>query len=240
MKLSQDLDLNRTEKVYKDKFISAVLTAAGSGSRMEAGFPKLEIILKDKAIIDHTVKKFVDLNIFDELILVTSKDLLSAYSKRFKRMKNLRVVLGGNSREESTFLGLKSLSEESDLVVCHDGARPFVSNATILASLDSALAYGSGIAAVKAKDTIKLAENNKVIENLDRSKVYHIQTPQTFKTPLILRAYEKYFGKIQATDDSSFIQALGEDIYLVDGTYENIKITTREDLYLGKLLMEEK
>ncbi|MDO5028425.1 MAG: 2-C-methyl-D-erythritol 4-phosphate cytidylyltransferase [Bacillota bacterium] len=224
--------------MYKNNFVSAIITAAGSGKRMGASLPKLEIKIKDKALIDYTVEKFFSLQIFDEIILLTSQGLLDTYRERFKKYENLKVVLGGASREESTYLGLKDLSLISDLVVCHDGARPFVAKKTILDSLDSALAYGSGIAAVKAKDTIKLADNNKVIKDLDRSKLYQIQTPQTFKSQLIKNAYDQGFGKIKATDDSSFLENIGKDVYLVEGTYENIKITTKEDLVFGKMLME--
>lgn len=225
--------------MYKDNFISALITAAGTGQRMKAKVPKLEIELLNKPIINYTVEKFVDLKIFDEIILVTNEGLLEEYKDRFLGYKNLKVILGGESREESTYNGLKSLNKNSNIVVCHDGARPFVSEETIISSIESSLKFGSGIAGVKAKDTIKLVEENIVHVTLNRDHLYHIQTPQTFKTSLIKKAYNENFGKIQVTDDSSFLEFIDAKVYIVEGSYDNIKITTKEDLVFAKMLMEE-
>ena len=132
------------------------------------------------------------------------------------------------------------MDAKSDLVVCHDGARPLVDPEIILKSLASASEFGSGIAAVKVKDTIKFAENNIVQMTPNRDKLYQVQTPQTFKTDLILKAYEDFFGKVSPTDDSSYLEFLDEKVHLVAGSYKNIKITTKEDLLFAKMLMEEK
>lgn len=240
MSLLLNLDLNRTEKVYKDKFVSAIITAAGSGSRMEAGIPKLELEINNKPLITYTVEVFTSMEVFDQIILLASQELLETYKTRYKDFKNLQVVLGGTSREETTYLGLKALDPKSDLVVCHDGARPLVDSEIILQSLTSASEFGSGIAAVKVKDTIKFAENNIVQLTPNRNKLYQVQTPQTFKTDLILKAYKEFFGKVSPTDDSSYLEFLDEEVHLVDGSYKNIKITTKEDLLFAKMLMEEK
>lgn len=226
--------------MYKNKFISAIITASGSGTRMGKDIPKLELKLLDKAIIDHTVEKISSLDIFDEIILVTSKNLIEKYTKRFESLKNLKVVLGGDSREESTYNGLKSLSEKTEFVLCHDGARPLVTKDVIIRSVDSALEYGSGIAGVRAKDTIKIVENDIAISTPPRETLYHIQTPQTFSKNLILKAYNKFFGKIVQTDDAGFLEAMGEKVHISLGSYSNIKITTPEDLAIAKAIMEEK
>lgn len=225
--------------MYKDNFVSAIITAAGSGQRMNAGKPKLEIKIKDKPIINYTVDKFVNLEVFDEILIVTSSDLLEEYTNRFENIKNVKVVLGGSSREESTFNGLKSLDERSQIVVCHDGARPNVSEKTILDSIDSAIEFGSGIACVKSKDTIKLVKDHIVEFTPNRDNLYNVQTPQTFKTDLILKAYNSVFGKVKTTDDASFLEEINEKVHIVEGTYENIKITTKEDLLFAKMIMEE-
>lgn len=226
--------------MYKNQFISVIITAAGSGNRMNSNIPKLEIKIHNKPIINYTVEKLANVDIFDEIILVTSKELLEEYKSRFKIFKNLEVVLGGDSREESTFKGLKALSVKSEIVLCHDGARPFVKEETILDSIDSAILNGSGVACVKTKDTIKLVSKNKVELTPNREKLYLVQTPQTFKTTLILKAYNTLFNKVKTTDDSSFIEELGEEVYIIKGSYENIKITTKEDLLFAKMLLEEK
>lgn len=226
--------------MYKNKYISAIITAAGSGLRMGYDIPKLEIEINDKAIINYTVEKLSGLDIFDEIILVTSPELLEVYEKRFSYLSRLKVVEGGKSREESTLKGLNSLDKKSQIVVCHDGARPFVSRDTILKSIDSALVRGSGIAAVKVKDTIKLVDNNIVHITPNRDKLYNVQTPQTFKTDLIKKAYNEFYGKIEAKDDSYFLEIMDGEVYIVDGSYDNIKITTKEDLIFAKMLLEEK
>lgn len=240
MSLLLNLDLNRTEKVYKDKFVSAIITAAGSGSRMETGIPKLELEINNKPLITYTVEKFASMEVFDQIILLTSKELVETYKTRYKDYKNLKVLLGGVSREETTYLGLKALDPKADLVVCHDGARPLVDPEIILDSLASADEFGSGIAAVKVKDTIKFAENNTVLLTPNRDKLYQVQTPQTFKTDLILKAYKNFFGKVSPTDDSSYLEFLDVEVHLVTGSYKNIKITTKEDLLYAQMLMEEK
>lgn len=226
--------------MYKNTFISAIITAAGSGSRMGKDIPKLEIKLSGKPIIDHTVEKIFKLNIFDEIILVTSKNLVEEYSSRFKKMRNLKVVLGGSSREESTYNALKSLSDKSKFVLCHDGARPLVTENVIIKSIETALEYGSGVAGVKVKDTIKIVENGVAISTPPRETLYQIQTPQTFSKGLILEAYNDFFGKINSTDDAGFLEAMGERVHISLGSYSNIKITTTEDLALAKVIMEEK
>lgn len=225
--------------MYKDKFISAIITAAGSGERMNSNIPKLEIKIQEKPIINYTLEKISNLDVFDEIILVTSKELVEEYKDRFKKNNILKIIEGGDSREESTFHGLKSLSENSDIVLCHDGARPFVRKKTLIDSIESAILYGSGIACVKTKDTIKLVNNNKVELTPNREKLYLVQTPQTFETKLIVDAYNKLYNKVKTTDDSSFLEKLGEEVYIVEGSYDNIKITTQEDLVFAKMLLEE-
>lgn len=226
--------------MYKNKFISAIITAAGIGLRMSKEIPKLELELGGKPIIDLTVEKIYNTNVFDEIIVVTNAQLLDKYEKRFQKFDKLRVVLGGDSREESTYLGLKAINPNCEIVVCHDGARPFVGQETIINSIDSAIEFGSGVASVPVKDTIKMAKDGTVFSTLDRKFLYHIQTPQTFKFDVIKKAYDNYFGKISVTDDSGYLEALGEKVHLINGSYDNFKITTPEDLLMGKIILEEK
>lgn len=224
--------------MYKNSFISAIITAAGSGTRMGKDIPKLEIKLLEKPIIDYTIENISKLKIFDEIILVTSENLMDEYSKRFANIKNLKVVLGGESREASTFNGLKSLNKKSEIVLCHDGARPFVTEEIIINSIESAIKWGSGVAGVKVKDTIKIVENGIATSTPPRENLYQIQTPQTFKKELILKAYNQFYEKISATDDAEFLEAMGANVHIIKGSYKNIKITTPEDLIIGKSIME--
>lgn len=225
--------------MYKEHFISGLITAAGSGTRMEAHIPKLELKINNKEIISYTLEKFLSLEVFDEIILVTSKDLLDLYKERYYKYPILKVVLGGPTRQESTNEGLKALLDTSDIVVCHDGARPLVEERTIMDSIDSALERGSGIACVKAKDTIKIVEDRIVVSTPNRDSLFVVQTPQTFRTKLIKSAYEKNINKVKTTDDASFLEEINEPVYIVQGSYNNIKITTKEDLTFMKMVLEE-
>lgn len=225
--------------MYKDKFISALITAAGMGTRMNSEIPKLEIKINDKTIIDYTFDKIYKLGIFDEIIIVTNSLLLDEYKNRFGKFNNVKIVLGGETRELSTYNGIKSLNKDSEILLCHDGARPFISEDILIESIDSAIKFGSGVAGVKVKDTIKVVKDETVVFTPDRKLLYNIQTPQTFKTELINKAYDQFIGKIKATDDASFLEAYGESVKIIPGDYKNIKITTEEDLIFFKLLEEK-
>lgn len=212
-----------------DKYVSAIITAAGMGTRVGADVPKLELELKGIRIIDQTVEIFKAIDWIDQLIIVTSQDLLEAYEDRYSDEKTA-VILGGTTREESTYNGLMSVDKKADYVITHDGARPYVTEDLITRVYKMAEDYGAAIAAVPATDTIKVVKNGRITKTLDRSKLFNIQTPQVFKRGWIIEGYEKYLGKIQVTDDSSFVEALERNVYVAEGSYDNIKITTKEDL----------
>lgn len=218
-----------------NEFISAIITAGGSGTRMGADVPKLEIKIDGHTILEHTLSKFIDLKYIDEIIIVAPKELLAEYKTRYEDEK-IKVVEGGNSREESTFRGLCSISDRSTIVICHDGARPLVDERIIEDSIKSAIEFGSAVAAVKSKDTIKRADKT-VIETLNRDELYNIQTPQTFKTEILKSAYKNY-KRFKVTDDASLVENLGKEVYLIEGSYKNIKVTTPDDLIIAKAFLE--
>lgn len=225
--------------MYKGNFVSAIITAAGSGSRMGAGIPKLELEISGKTIIELTVNSLFKSETIDEIILVTSEELLESYIERFSGIRNLRVILGGSTREESTYLGIKEANPEGDIILCHDGARPNIDTETIIKCIDAAIEHNAAIVAVPVNDTIKVVEDGVVIETPDRRRLYQVQTPQAFNAKLLRSAYDSFYGKITATDDSAFIEAMGEKVHIVEGSYDNFKITTRVDYLLMKMLLEE-
>lgn len=225
--------------MYKDNFISAIITAAGTGSRMESDIPKLELKISNKTIIEITVSRLLETNVFDEIILVTSEELFELYEERFNNIPNLKVVLGGSSREESTYNGIKALNENSNIVVCHDGARPNIEPELVIKTIDAAMENGAAIVGVRVKDTIKVVNNMVVKSTPDRDTLYQIQTPQVFKVPHLKAAYSRGYNKIAATDDSSYIENLGIEVHMVEGSYDNFKITTWEDYVIMKALLEE-
>ncbi len=220
------------------KFISVIITAAGMGQRMNQGIPKLELELFGRRIVDLTLDQFTSLEFVDEIILVTSEELLEEYQNRYASIENLRVILGGSTREASTFEGLKALHPHSDYVICHDGARPFVNEKIITDALITAFEKDACIAAVPVKDTIKYVEDGQVKSTPSRKNLYAVQTPQVFKTELILQAYRKFLGKLPATDDAGFVEAFGHPVAVSEGSYQNIKITTPEDLFTGERILE--
>jgi 2-C-methyl-D-erythritol 4-phosphate cytidylyltransferase len=152
-----------------------------------------------------------------------------------------QVVSGGETRQESVFNGLQMLTSGTDMVIVHDGVRPFVTEEMIKSTLESAGKWGAATVAVPVKDTIKEADDeNLVVKTLNRHRLWAIQTPQAFKYGLILQAHlYARENQIQATDDASLIEQLGiHQVKLVMGTYENIKITTPGDLVTAKAILE--
>ncbi|MDP3041600.1 MAG: 2-C-methyl-D-erythritol 4-phosphate cytidylyltransferase [Candidatus Omnitrophota bacterium] len=223
--------------------LSAIILAAGQGKRLGAAVLKpLVKIAKLPAIIYslNTLDKHPQI---DEIIVVVNaknqqaiKRLIRKYS--FKKIK--RFVLGGRRRQDSVYNGLKMASGNSDWALIHDSARPFIDGETIAKVILAAKKTGSAIVAVKPKATIKFSQKNNIVkETLDRDNLWEIQTPQVFRKELLLQAYKKY-GKEKVTDDASLVEKLGEDVLIVQGSYQNIKITTGEDLLFAGLIAKRR
>ena len=227
---------------YKDKFVTAIITAAGSGRRMGADVNKVFLNLGQRPIIDRTIEKIYRSSYVDHIVLVIRKedekkieDVLLSYDR-----KKFILVYGGPTREDSTYRGLMALPEETDLVVGHDGARPFITSKKIDQAIETLKDYDGLVFGVASKDTIKLVGQEGIVEKtLDRSCLYNIQTPQIFKKDILLFAYEEARKKgLKATDDSGLVEAYGGQIVLFEGDYSNIKITTIEDLAYGEILLK--
>ena len=216
------------------KQISVIIVAAGSSNRMGMNTNKIFLDLCGRSVIERTISAFTDIPEIFEIILVTKKEFFDDFKNIIKRyFLNIKLVEGGSSREESTYNGLLEVSDDSDFVICHDGARPLVSRQNIVN-------YKAVITGVRVKDTIKyISSDLEVISTPDRRLLYNIQTPQAFKKEIILEGYKKFFEKSSfITDDSSIIEKLGVRIKLVEGEYSNIKITTIEDILYAKVLLE--
>lgn len=223
------------------KQISVVIVAAGSSNRMGLRTNKIFLDLCGQSVIGRTINAFVDIPEIFEIILVTKKEFFDDFKDILNNISiNIRLVEGGSSREESTFNGLLKVSKDSNYVICHDGARPLVSKKTILNVINELESYKAVITGVKSKDTIKvLSSDYEVISTPDRSSLYNIQTPQAFDKKVLLDGYKKFFEENGfATDDSSIVEKLNVRIKLVEGEYSNIKITTIEDIYYARVLLE--
>lgn len=214
--------------------VSVILAAGGSSSRF--GKDKLIEKINNEEVIIHTLKKFYNLSNVNEIVIVTAKHLIEIIKNLTKDYKKVKVVEGSTSRQKSVFNGLKNVSKNTNFVIIHDGARPLIKEETILKCLNEAFVSKAAAVGVKTTDTIKLTdENMNIIKTIDRSFLYNIQTPQIFEYQTILACHEKLVDK-NFTDDASMLEYLNIPVKIVEGEYSNIKITTKTDLELAKIL----
>ena len=223
--------------------ISAIILAGGKGKRMRSAISKQFIDIKGKPIIYYTLKKFSENKKIDNIIVVLPEDEVKYFKENILKKYELRInkiVIGGKERQDSVYNALKSLKNSStDIVLIHDGARPFISERIINEGIKFAEIYGAAAPGVMPKDTIKVKnENNFSVDTPNRANLVSIQTPQVFKFDEILECHEKirYNGE-KVTDDTMVVEKYGYSVYLYDGEYTNIKVTTPEDLILAERLI---
>lgn len=221
--------------------VGAIILAAGKGLRMKAGINKQFICIEEKPILYYTLNAFARNEFIDEIILVAARDEID-YCKnmivdKYNIPKVTKVIEGGEERYNSVYNGLISL-ENCDIVLIHDGARPFVSNKIINEGINFSKIYGAAACGVIPKDTIKIRDNEGMSKSsLERKKLFCVQTPQCFKYSLILEAHKKLANRETVTDDTTVVESFGSKVYLYEGDYFNIKITTPEDLILAKSIL---
>lgn len=224
-------------------FNSAIIVAAGNGVRMGKSLKTKQMTeLEGIPVIVRTVNAFERCDFINEIIVVGRADELAYYDEFAKKYgwKNVRhVVPGGETRQKSVFEGFKVIDDRSEYVIIHDGARCLVTPEIIEKVTREAYIYGAATAAERAKDTIKKADGSGFIEEtIDRSVIWHAQTPQIFKTELYrAAAYIALENGLEATDDCMLAENLGFKIKLVDCGYENIKITTPEDFDIARAIL---
>ena len=223
--------------------ISAIILAGGKGKRMRSAISKQFIDIKGKPIIYYTLKKFSANKKIDNIIVVLPEDEVKYFKENILKKYELRInkiVIGGKERQDSVYNALKSLKNSStDIVLIHDGARPFISERIINEGIKFAEIYGAAAPGVMPKDTIKVKnEKNFSVDTPNRANLVSIQTPQVFKFDEILECHEKirYNGE-KVTDDTMVVEKYGYSVYLYDGEYTNIKVTTPEDLILAERLI---
>ncbi len=220
---------------------SVIIVAGGSGSRMNMNINKQFIKINEKEVIAHTIDKFYKNEYIDEIILAVKEDEIDYFKENIIKKydyKNIKIALGGKERQDSVYNGLKIVDKNCDMVLVHDGARPFVSKEIIKKAVTET--KKASVIGVRVKDTIKVVNNNEIISTPNRNTLWAIQTPQTFKYDLLKRAYEKaYEENFYGTDDSSLVENLGEKVNIIEGSYENIKITTKEDLNMAYQIIKE-
>ena len=223
---------------------SVVIVSAGRGSRMKADINKQFLKLKGKEVIAHTIDKFYNNKNIDEIVVVVKEDEADFFRRNIidkYGYKNIKIAFGGKERQDSVFNGLKAVNERCDIVLIHDGARPFVTDEIIKNSIECAKKNKCVIVGVPVKDTIKIInKDNEVCDTPNRSTLWSIQTPQVFEYLSIIKAHKiakekSYYG----TDDSTLMEYLGYNVKVIEGSYNNIKITTPEDLKIGEEILNE-
>lgn len=225
---------------------TAIVLAAGQGKRMNSKVQKQFLLIKGKPVLYYSLSCFQKSREIEEIIVVTGKDsinfckqeIIEAYG--FSKVK--AVIAGGRERYDSVYAGLCAC-EDSDYVFIHDGARPFLTEDMIRRGKEAVLASGACVIGMPSKDTIKIAdENGMVASTPSRSLVWNIQTPQIFSYTAIREAYERARQQNMAdiTDDAMVMERFGNmKIKLVEGSYENIKITTPEDILVAEKILEK-
>lgn len=228
------------------KNAKAIILAAGQGKRMGSKVPKQFLELDGKPLLYYSLKAFEQSDLISEIILVTGEDAVPfcwRMVEKYGFQKVKYVVPGGKERYDSVYEGLKTC-ESCDIVFIHDGARPFLDGDMIARTMEAAEAYGACVAAVPSKDTIKLADADQmVVKTLDRNTLWNVQTPQVFQYDLICRAHREIRkGSMEGvTDDAMIVENLGLcPVKLVMGSYDNIKVTTPEDLVIAENIVKHR
>jgi 2-C-methyl-D-erythritol 4-phosphate cytidylyltransferase len=226
------------------KHLTLVIPAAGSGSRLGEDIPKPYLTIAGKTILEHTLLKFRGIKQLREIVISTSDqyiDQTREIAEAVFKTQTVKVIRGGNERQESVMNALHSISGSAHFVAIHDAVRPFVKKAQIencFVKLDSDDIDGV-ILAVPAKDTIKEINSDNLIKRTpDRSKVWLAQTPQIFKKEVLMKAYQNAAESgFQGTDDSSLVERIGGRVLVVEGDGDNFKITFPLDLRLANIML---
>lgn len=226
--------------------VVAVVVAGGSGKRMKIDVAKQYLLLGGMPILARTLLTF-EKNTSVNAIIVTvpagdreyvQRDIVEKYAVSKVR----HVISGGQMRQDSVRNGLKAIGENPEIVIVHDGVRPFVPDALITEAVDVARVYGAALAAVPVTDTIKRRDDQGFVAGtLRREDLLVVQTPQAFQWRILKKAYERaYDDAFYGTDDGMLVERLGVKIKIVKGFYDNIKITTEEDLRRGELILSHR
>lgn len=226
----------------KQPICTAILVAAGKGRRMGTEISKQFLPLCGKEILAHTMAHFEQSPAIRDIILVIGGEMgadIEAMEREYGWKKLIAIATGGRERQDSVWSGLQQLPRDTEIVLIHDGVRPFVTAEMIENSIQTAWEMGACVVGVPAKDTIKICDAAQMaIATPDRNSLWQIQTPQTFRTEIIREAYEKAIAAgFSGTDDASVAEFGGNAVRVILGDYRNIKITTREDLLIGEVFL---
>ncbi|WP_138159191.1 2-C-methyl-D-erythritol 4-phosphate cytidylyltransferase [Peptoniphilus catoniae] len=230
--------------MINNKYVCAIIAAAGMGKRMKRLVNKQFLEIDGAPILSHTIKKIEESKYIDYILIIIKQsdihyvgDIISKYGISLP----FKIVYGGKERQDSIYNGLMNLPKDTQVVLTHDGARPFVSVEKIDKAIESVFETGACTLANPVKDTIKVSYNSNTVEYTPkREELWAVQTPQVFLKDVILKAYKQAFEEnYYGTDDCSLVEKTGRKVKLILNDYKNIKITTPEDLILAKALVED-
>ena len=213
--------------------VNAIIPAGGTSSRFGNKNKLLEKIY-GKEVIKYTIDAFENSNV-DEIIICANINIIDELKEIFKNSPKVRIIEGGATRQASVFNGLNA--SECDYVLIHDGARPMISTDLVNSAVEEVKTKKALTVATKTIDTIKEVIDGKIIRTIDRAKLYNTQTPQAFEYNLIKDAHKKLYGQ-NFTDDAGMLEELGQTVYIRNGSYKNIKITTQNDIDIAKIYLE--
>ncbi len=226
--------------------IAAIIPAGGAGIRMGQKIPKPYLSFASAPIVVHTLRVFQESDLIDDIFLVVQEkdkayveeDVIHPYS-----LNKVRAIIpGGKERQDSIHNALPFLQSDHEIVVIHDGVRPLIEQALLERTIDTAIKDGAAITGLPVKDTVKrVLPSGEVDMTIDRENLYLIQTPQAFRKEILAKAYEMaYKEQFYGTDDASLVERLGIPVKVIRGSYENIKITTPDDLLLAEYFVQNR
>jgi 2-C-methyl-D-erythritol 4-phosphate cytidylyltransferase len=224
--------------------VLVIVPAAGEGKRLGGSVKKQFLVLRDKPIIAHTLQRFEHCSEVDEIAVAVPEQQISEMESivsRYRLHKVSMVTVGGERRQDSVFNALRRLTiNPSDIVLVHDGVRPFIESKRVSHLIRACKDHEAAVLAVQPKDTIRRSRGGEFFDQtLDRNALWLVQTPQAFRGSLLMKAFKKAKeDKFYGTDEAALVERIGVKAKIVEGSYDNIKITTQEDIELGQLILE--
>lgn len=222
---------------------SVIIACAGSSSRME-GVDKQLSLINNIPVIIRSVMAFDNIDCVKQIILVTSinnnSDITKALSLYSFRNK-IQITCGSDTRQKSIFCGVKLVNDSCDYIAVHDGARPLVRKNDIQSTFNNAVNYKASTLGVPVKDTIKIVTNNIIVSTPERDELFITQTPQVFEKKLYINCMDNALANnLDFTDDCQLVENYGQQVYMTQGHYDNIKITTPDDIAMAECLLKER
>jgi 2-C-methyl-D-erythritol 4-phosphate cytidylyltransferase len=228
------------------KHTTAIIVAAGEGLRVGGDVPKIYLPVCGRPMVLRTLDRFFSAQAVERVILVIGASEFSRCETMLRRdftlgNRSWTLQSGGATRQQSVKKGLEKIDADTDIIVIHDGARPFVSSALIDRCVEAAQDKGAVVVGLPVRDTIKIVSDDRWVQRTPaRSSLWEIQTPQAFRKELIVEAHDRASREaVEATDDAMLVEGMGNPVFVLDGERNNMKITTPEDVWLAETLMRE-